>query len=587
MQTYDPPVADYRFLFETFDYQGRVGSLPGYQDYDVETALSLIEQCGTFAKEQMLPLNRTGDQQGLRFDAKTGAVTTPDGFAACYAKLRDGGYQSLSGPLEYGGGGAPVLLGAIFDELFIATNKSLAMILGLNHGLAEALYAHGDDAQKQKFLPKIITGEWSGTMCLTEPQCGTDLGLVTTKAVPEGDHYRLTGTKIWITYGEHDFTENIVHLVLARLPDAPEGIKGISVFLVPKQLDDGSSNGVSCGGLEHKMGIHASPTCVINLEGSVGYLVGEPHKGMRSMFTMMNAARLMVGIEGIALSEIAYQTALAYAKDRRQSRSVDPAKNDPAAKADNILVHPDVRRMLLDVKSSNDAMRGLAVFTGMMLDQSHRHPDEDERRRADDLVALLTPIVKSFCTERGFLNISESMQVCGGSGYTTDWSIEQYLRDARIAMIYEGTNHIQALDLVGRKLPREGGRLYREMAGLLSRTLESMQDDDATKDLYADFKWATDTLNETTTLLAVEGTRDPEWAAAVASSYLNLFGFVACGWVWVEMARHAHGKDGSFYSGKRKLARYYFAHVLPEIAALKRLIAAGKERMMAFDVDEL
>jgi alkylation response protein AidB-like acyl-CoA dehydrogenase len=587
MQIYDPPVADYRFLFEVFDYSGRVASLPGYEDYDVETALSLIEQCGKFAKEQMLPLNRVGDEQGVSLDPTTGAVTTPDGFAACYAALRQGGYQSLTAPVEHGGGGAPELLGAIFDELFIAANKSMAMILGLNHGLVEALHAHGADEQKKRFLPKIVSGEWSGTMCLTEPQCGTDLGLMTTKAVPEGDGYRLTGTKIWITYGDHDFTDNIVHLVLARLPDAPEGIKGISAFVVPKKLEDGSSNGVTCGGLEHKMGIHASPTCVINLEEAMGYLVGEPHKGMRSMFTMMNAARLMVGLEGIALSEIAYQTALAYAKDRRQSRSLNPAKNEPQANADNILVHPDVRRMLLNVKSTNVAMRGLAVFTGMMLDKSHKHPDEDERQRADDLLALLTPVVKSFCTERGFLNISEAMQVCGGSGYTKDWSIEQYLRDARIAMIYEGTNHIQALDLVGRKLPRHGGRLYQEIAKIMGERLESMEGDDEVKDLHADFKWATDILHETTMLLSVQGMQDPEWAAAVASTYLNMFGFVACAWVWVELAKAAEGKDDTFHSGKRKLARYYFKHVLPEISALQRIVTAGKEHIMAFVVDEL
>jgi hypothetical protein len=375
--------------------------------------------------------------------------------------------------------------------------------------------------------------------------------------------------------------------VLARLPDAPEGIKGISVFVVPKRLEDGSMNGVTCGGLEHKMGIHASPTCVINLENSIGYLVGEPHRGMKAMFTMMNAARLMVSMEGIALGEISYQTALAYAKDRRQSRALNPARSDASAKADNILVHPDVRRMLLNQKSTNQAMRALAVFTGMMLDRAHLHPDAEEKQRADDLVALLTPVLKSFCTERGFFNTSEAMQVCGGSGYTKDWSIEQYLRDARIAMIYEGTNHIQALDLVGRKLPRGGGRLYQEFAKLMGATLEAMENDEATKDLHADFKWATDLLHETTMTLSIEGMSDPEWAGAVASNYLNMFGYVACAWAWVEMAKAAHGVDGPFYSGKAKLARYYFRHVLPEIAALQRVVAAGKERMMAFEVDEL
>jgi hypothetical protein len=335
------------------------------------------------------------------------------------------------------------------------------------------------------------------------------------------------------------------------------------------------------------MGIKASPTCVINMEDSVGYLVGEAHKGMRAMFTMMNAARLMVGVEGIALSEIAYQTALEYAKDRRQSRSLNPERNEPDEKADNILVHPDVRRMLLNVKSTNEAMRGLAVFTGMMLDRSHKVEDADEKQRCDDLVQLLTPVVKSFCTERGFMNVSEAMQVCGGSGYTTDWSIEQYMRDSRIAMIYEGTNHIQALDLVGRKLPRQGGRLYQTFAQMMGETLASLEGNDDVGDLHDGFKWATDTLHETTMLLSVQGMQDPEWAASVASAYLNMFGFVALGWVWAEMAKFAVGKDDSQSTSKQKTARFYYNHILPEVASLKRIIKSGKGNIMDFAIDEL
>ncbi|MEL6348100.1 MAG: acyl-CoA dehydrogenase family protein, partial [Myxococcota bacterium] len=357
MQTYSPPVDDLRFLLDVFGYSEHISTIPEFADYDAETVGALLEQVSKFCVEQMLPVNGPADRQGLKFDPETHTVTMPDGYKELYQAFLESGFSGISQPVEYGGMGAPHTLGVLMSEFTTATNKSFTMCPGLTHGLVDALLAHGTDKQKDTFLPKMISGEWSGTMCLTEPQCGTDLGLISTKALPNGDHYILNGTKIWITFGEHDLTENIVHLVLARLPGAPEGIKGISVFLVPKVNLDGSRNGVSCGGLEHKMGIHASPTCVINFEDAKGYLVGEPHKGMRTMFVMMNAARLQVGIEGYALAEASYQAALAFAKDRRQSRSLDPAKQDPDATADNILVHPDVRRMLLNIKSTNEALR--------------------------------------------------------------------------------------------------------------------------------------------------------------------------------------------------------------------------------------
>jgi len=586
VQVYKPPVDEYRFLFETFGYDA-IHALPGYEDYDLETVMSLVEQAGTFAKEKLLPLNRTGDHHGVKLDAKTHSVTTAPGFDAAYKELQSGGYLGLTHSPDHGGSGAPELLTVPFNEFFCAANKAFSMCPGLTHGLIEALAAHGSDALKERFLGKLVSGEWAGTMCLTEPQCGTDLGMLTTKAEPSGDHHLITGTKIWITFGDQDITSNIVHLVLARLPDAPPGIKGISVFLVPKWNDDGSRNPAFCTGLEHKMGIHASPTCVMSFEGAKGYLVGEPHKGMRAMFTMMNAARLLVGIEGLALSEIAYQTALAFAQDRRQGRSLDTSKNEPAAAADNILVHPDVRRMLLEVKSTNMAMRGLAVWVGGLIDRSHKHADPEVRQQADDLVALMTPIIKSFCTERGFANISTSMQVMGGSGYTVDWSVEQYLRDARIALIYEGTNHIQALDLVGRKLPKDGGRLYRAFTEHVNAFLAREEKNPAIAALTDDVKGAMAVLDEATMGLAMKGMADGEEAAAVASPYLNLFGMVALSFVWFEMLVHAAKSGDGSLATRQKFATYYVKHVLPEVHTLKTVIAEGKQHMMAVEAGEL
>jgi len=392
MQTYKAPLNDIRFCLETMGY-GQVESFSEFEDYDLDTVMDIIKEAGKFCTNEMLACNSSADQEGVKYNPETMEVTTPESFKALWKKFRQGGYAAMSHPEEFGGYGGPLSLAFIMSELSTATNKSFSMCPGLTQGLVDALLHYGSDEQKAKYLPPLISCEYTGTMCLTEPQCGTDLGLLTTKAEPiEGkDAYAITGTKIWITFGEHDLTENIIHLVLARLPDAPEGIKGISTFIVPKVLPNGERNTVYCGGLEHKMGIHASPTCVINLEGAEGYLVGEPHKGMKVMFKMMNAARLSVGIEGIALSEISYQTALAFAKDRTQMRALDPAKRDPNAKADNILVHPDVRRMLLNVKASTEGMRALSNWVGVNIDIAHTHPDEKTRQEADDLVALFTP----------------------------------------------------------------------------------------------------------------------------------------------------------------------------------------------------
>jgi len=584
VQIYNAPLDDFRFLLEALGY-ARVHALAPYHDYDLDTVLSLLSTAGAFCRDVALPLNRPGDRTGVRFDPTTGAVTLPEGFRDLYTRYIEAGFASLGHDPAFGGGGAPHTVAVLLNEMVTATNKSFSMCPGLSQGLIEALSHHGTDDQRARYLPKLIAGEWTGTMCLTEPQCGTDLGLLTTRAVPDGDTYRLTGTKIWITFGEHDLAENIIHLVLARLPDAPPGIKGISVFVVPKVLPDGTPNGIVCSGLEHKMGIHASPTCVMSLEDAVGELVGEPHRGMRAMFTMMNVARLNVGLEGVALGDIAYQTAVAFARDRRQGRAPDPAKRAPGSAADNILVHPDVRRMLLEIKSTNEALRALAVWTSLQIDTALHHDDPAARQAAADMAALLTPVVKSYGTERGFLNVSTAMQVCGGSGFTVDWSIEQYLRDLRIAMIYEGTNHIQALDLVGRKLPADGARGYRDWSGRIAAFCEAHAGDAAMAEFVAPLAEARTTLDGLTLWLG-SGAADGETVGAAASAYLNAFALTALAYMWGLQVAEARTRDTPFAAVKLKTARYFLHHVLPEIDVLARIVRAGKAHVMAVEPDE-
>jgi len=589
MQTYKAPINDIKFNLESLGYD-RVAALPTFEDFDLETVMSMAEEAGIFCANEMLPRNSSGDQEGVKYDPETQEVTTPEGFKELWAKFRESGFAALSHPPEYEGHGAPLTLTFILSEFSTATNKSFAMCPGLTQGLVDAILHHGSEEQKREYLPKLISCEYTGTMCLTEPQCGTDLGLVTTKAtaIEGSDAYTLTGTKIWITFGEHDLTENIMHLVLARLPGAPEGIKGISTFIVPKVLANGERNTIFCGGLEHKMGIHASPTCVMNLEEAEGYLIGEPNKGMKVMFTMMNAARLSVGIEGISLSDISYQTALAFAKERTQMRALDPAKRDPNAKADNILVHPDVRRMLLNVRASTEGMRALYLWVAIQNDLALNHADDKVREEASDIVTLFTPIVKSYCTERGFWNVSEAMQVCGGSGYTTDWCIEQYLRDMRIGMIYEGTNHIQALDLVGRKLPSKGGRAMRSFNERITQFIRDNKEDEAMQPFIAPIKEASKLLADITmNSLMSKAMGDPEEGGAVASNYLNLFALTTIAYLMGVQAKAALGREGRFYSTKLKTVHYFMHQILPEIHSLAAIIRKGKVHMMSFDIEEL
>ena len=589
MLKYTPPLDDIRFNLEVFGYPALISALPKLADFDLDTAMALLGEYSNFCANVLYPLNQKADQQGLKFDGATGAVTTPDGFKEAYKGWVDAGFGGLAHSAEHGGGGAPFTLAVLGSEILIACNKSFSMCPGLTTGLIDALEAHGTDEQKHRFLDKLISGEWSGTMCLTEPQCGTDLGLLTTRAEPRGDgSYTLRGTKIWITFGEHDLTDNIIHLVLARLPDAPAGIKGISAFLVPKFLEDGSFNHVSCGGLEHKMGIHASPTCVINLDGAQGWMLGEAHKGMRSMFVMMNAARLNVGIEGVALAEAAYQAALSFAKDRRQSRSLNPARQEAGQAADTILVHPDVRRMLLNVKSTTEGLRGLVAMIALAYDTMLHHPDPAERAAAEDRVALMTPIIKSFGSERGFHNVSEAMQVMGGAGFTTDWPVEQYLRDVRIAMIYEGTNHIQALDLVGRKLPLGGGRLLQQFAAEVTATIEQASAVPGLAAYAQALGKEAGRLTNTTMELMGKAMADAEEVGAAASNYLNQFAINTLGYVWLKQLLHLEGQpDSAHKRSKHQTARWFFEGVLPEAALYAKRVSVGKAPLMDADVDLL
>jgi alkylation response protein AidB-like acyl-CoA dehydrogenase len=582
MQTYKPPTREMRFLLEALGYD-EVSSLDAFSDFDIDTAQALIEQLGAFAVDKIMPTDKVGDQQGLKWDAETGDVTTPDGYKELFAEFAANGFVGMAANPEFGGGGAPEMIAVPAGEMLSSCNHAWAMCTGLTGGLIRALDQHGSDQQKQDYLEKLISGEWTGTMCLTEPQCGTDLGLISTKAEPKGDAYSLTGTKIWISFGEHDMAENIVHLVLARLPDAPPGIKGISTFIVPKFTLDGKRNGIKCTGLEHKMGIHGSPTCVMDMEEAEGYLVGTPHKGMRVMFTMMNAARLHVGVEGLAGAEISYQTAVAFAQERKQSRSLDPKKRDESSAADGILVHPDVRRMLLNQKATNEAMRALSVWVAKQLDLEHAHPDEQVRQEAGDLAALLTPVVKAYLTERGCQNISEAMQACGGSGYTEDWHIEQFYRDARITMIYEGTNHIQALDLVGRKLPMNGGRAPQLFAARIGAYLEESADEEKLQPFNRALREVSEVLSKTTMSLLGRAMEDAEEVGAAANNYLKLFGLTALSFMWCLQARHALNDDSAYGKTKLRTAQYFFDQVLPEYHGLLPMIEAGKAAMMAFD----
>ena len=589
MPEYRAPLCDMRFVFdEVLDAYATLQALPAQREFGDDLGGAILEEAAKLAENVLAPVNAIGDRQGCQYDPQNHSVKTPEGFRAAYRQFAEGGWTALACPTEFGGQGLPHVLNMMVEEMTCSANLSLGMYPGLTHGAINALVAHGTPDQQQKYLPRLISGEWTGTMCLTEPQCGTDLGLIRTRAVPQADgSYAISGTKIWITGGEHDLVDNIVHLVLAKLPDAPDSVKGISLFLVPKFLDDGSRNPAFCGGLEHKMGIKGSATCVMNFEGARGWLIGEPNRGLACMFTMMNSARLMVGMQGLGIAEAAWQISLGFARERLQSRSPTGPKA-PDKAADPIIVHPDVRRNLLRQKAMIEGCRALAYFTGLHEDVAHGHEEPGVRQQADDLVQLLTPVVKAFLTDEGFACANDALQVLGGSGFTQDWGIEQLVRDARITRIYEGTNGIQALDLVGRKLNLGGGRALRAYFGLIQQWLGEHADAPHAKSVAR----ALERLQQATLWIAAQGMQDAEQAAAAATPYLRLFALTSLAWMWSRMAAVASrqlaqgSSETAFYGAKLKTADFFMARLLPESESLLVEIQAGKASLMAFSDEE-
>ena len=591
MPAYTAPARDARFIVnELLDLEA-YADLPGFEAASADLVDTLIEEAGKFTAEVMFPLNQSGDAQGCTRH-EDGSVSTPDGFRAAYDQLREAGWAAIAKPTELGGQGMPHVLGFVVEEFMSSANQAFAMYPGLTNGAVSALIAKGSDEQKALYLPRMIAGEWLGTMNLTEPHCGTDLGLIRTRATPQGDgSHAITGTKIFISAGEHDLTENIIHLVLAKLPDAPEGSKGISLFVVPKVLVNadgslGERNAVSCGSIEEKMGIHANATCVMNYDGAKGWLVGEENKGLAAMFIMMNEARLGVGIQGLSQAEVAYQNAVAYARERRQGRALTgPA--EPGQPADPILVHPDVRRMLMDAKALTEGLRALILFCALQVDLSHKAADEKQRQIADDLVGLLTPVIKGYGTDKGYDVATSMQQVFGGHGYIREWGMEQYVRDARIAMIYEGTNGIQAMDLCGRKLAQNGGRAIQAFFRLVDDECAGIADDAPYADLAARLAKANGELKAATMWFMQNAMANPNNLGAGAHHYMHIAGIVALGLMWLRMARVAQDRlaagegDRAFYEAKLVTARYFAERFTPDAGALRRKIETGSEAMMA------
>ena len=592
MPQYTPPLRDMQFVMhELLDVAAVLKTLPRHQEIDAETLDAVIEQAGKFAAEVVFPLNTSGDAQGCTLDKSTHEVATPEGFKAAYKAYVEGGWPALSCDPEYGGQGLPLVLNQCLYEMLNAANQAWTMYPGLSHGAYECLHAHGTPAQKKTYLARLVSGEWTGTMCLTEPHCGTDLGLLRTKAEPRPDGtYRLSGQKIFISAGEHDLAENIVHLVLARLPDAPAGSKGISLFVVPKFVPEadgslGERNGIICTALEHKMGIHGNATCQLMLEGAVGELVGEPHKGLAAMFVMMNAARLGVGNQSLGLTEVAYQNAAAYAKDRRQMRSLSGAKQ-PDQPADTIIVHPDVRKMLLTARAYAEGGRALAIWTALLIDQELSADSEDERKEAADLVALLTPVIKAFFTDNGWIATSHCMQVYGGHGYIHEWGMEQFVRDSRINMIYEGTNTIQSLDLLGRKVLGDNGKKLKKFGRLVQDFVEEQGVREEMQEFVNPLADLGDKVTKLTMELGMKAMGNADEVGGAAVDYLRIVGHLMFAYFWARMARVALDKAGSgdpFYAAKLATARFYFARLLPETAGLIRSARSGVAPLMAMD----
>ncbi|SPO69140.1 acyl-CoA dehydrogenase C-terminal domain-containing protein [Pseudomonas sp. JV241A] len=590
MSDYLPPLRDMDFLFnEVFDIPGQWARIPALaEQVDSDTARAILEQAGKLIAQQVAPLNRSGDEQGCRW--QDGRVSTPDGFAQAYRNYAEDGWVGVAGASEYGGMGMPKVIAAQVEEMLNAANLSFALYPMLTAGACLSLLNHASETLKARFLPPMYEGRWSGSMCLTEPHAGTDLGLIRTRAEPGADgSYRITGTKIFITGGEQDLTENIIHLVLAKLPDAPAGAKGISLFLVPKLMVEedgglGQANAVSCGSIEHKMGIKASATCVMNFDGATGYLVGEANKGLNAMFTMMNYERLGVGIQGLALGERSYQNAVAYARERLQSRA-STGPQAPEQAADPIIVHPDVRRMLLTMKALNEGGRAFSTYVALQLDLAKYSEKADERAQAEARVALLTPVAKAFLTDMGLETTVHGQQVFGGHGYIREWGQEQLIRDCRITQIYEGTNGIQALDLLGRKLVADGGRSYAALAQEIKAFAQALTPSRA--EFKTPLLLALANLDDLTAWVLDRAQGNPQEIGAAAVEYLQVFGYTLYAYLWAQMADVVLDQHGTFYQSKLGTARFYFARLLPRIHSLSASVKAGSQSLYLLKAEQL
>ncbi len=590
MPSYTAPVKDLQFVLHEV-LKASASDISGYSELEPDFTAAVLEEAGKICSDVLAPLNSVGDKEGCSLE--NGVVRVPTGFKEAFDQVREGGWTGLDMPEEYGGQNMPYVLGTAVGEMFSASNQAFTMYQGLTHGAASAILAHGTDAQKETFLPKMVSCEWTGTMNLTEPHCGTDLGLMRTKAEPQDDgSFKLSGQKIFISSGEHEMADNIIHLVLAKIPGGPDGIKGVSLFIVPKFIvnEDGSlgaRNGVSCGALEEKMGIHGNSTCVMNYDEATGYLLGTEHKGMRAMFTMMNEARIGVGMQGVAQAEAAYQNAVVYAKDRLQGRDVTGVKN-PDGPADPLIVHPDVRRMLMDQKSFVEGARAFILWGSSLIDAAHRANDKD----ADGLISLMTPVIKGFLTDVGYAMTVEAQQVYGGHGYIEEWGMSQFTRDARIAMIYEGANGVQALDLVGRKLAQDGGKHVMAFFEMIKSYCAEQKDVEGMEPFIEPLKKASKDLQAAGMFFMQNGMKNPNAALAGSTDFMHMMGHVCLGLMWARMARASldalasSPADAAFYETKLATGRYYMARRLPATALHLARIESGADTVMALSEDQ-